>query len=161
MVQYATQLADISTDSYVGKTMTELTRRALLQRATISMATVVGLNAIRRSAFGGADDRPKFTMSLRCGSIGVRADQKTAIRLAHKHGFESVTPDARFLADLSDQLREQLLEEMKDKKLTWGAAGLPVQFHGDVRAFTDGIEQLPRLANGMQRAGVVNNGQKT
>lgn len=65
------------------------------------MATTLGLNAIRRSAFGGADDRPKFRISLRCGSIGVRADQKTAIRLAH--GFESVTPDAKFLADLSDE----------------------------------------------------------
>ena len=94
-------------------------------------------------------------MDLRCGSIGVRADQRNAIRLAYEHGFESVTPDPAFLAELSDESRARLLEEMKDKKLAWGAAGLPVEFRRDDKSFVDGIKRLPRLARGMQRAGVT------
>lgn len=135
--------------------MTDMTRRALLQRGTFPVATMLSLNAMRRPLFGNAHDPARFTMDLRCGSIGVRADQRTAIRLAHRHGFASVTPDPRFLADLSDESSAQLLEEMKDKKITWGAAGLPVQFNRDERTFADGLKRLPQLARGMQRAGVT------
>ena len=135
--------------------MTDITRRALLQRGTCSVATLLSLNAMRRPLFGDSRDQARFTMDLRCSSIGVRADQRTAIRLAHRHGFESVTPDPRFLADLSDASRSQLLEEMQDKKIAWGAAGLPVQFNRDDRTFADGLKRLPQLARGMQRAGVT------
>ena len=106
--------------------MIGMTRRALLKRGTFSVATMLSLQATGRSLLGDSYKRAKFTMSLRCHSIGVSADQRTAIRLAHKHGFESVVPDARFLADLTDDSRAQLIEEMKDKKISWGAAGLPV-----------------------------------
>lgn len=135
--------------------MTNITRRALLQRGTFSAATMLSLNAIRRSSFGDSHDRARFTMDLRCSSIGVRADQRTAIRLGHKHGFESITPDPTFLADLSDESRTQLRKALKDKKLAWGAAGLPVEFRRDEKTFAEGIKRLPRLASGMQRAGVT------
>ena len=44
---------------------------------------------------------------------------------------------------------------MQDKKISWGAAGLPVSFSRDEESFANGIKQLPRLARGMQRAGVT------
>ena len=135
--------------------MTDITRRALLQRGTFSVASMLSLNATGRSSFGGSHGKTRFTMDLRCSSIGVRADQRTAIRLAHTHGFESVTPDSKFLADLSDESRGELLNEMKDKKLVWGAAGLPVDFRRDEKTFADAVKRLPRLASGMQRAGVT------
>ncbi len=135
--------------------MTVMTRRSLLKRGAFSAATLASVSAIQRSLLGGFFDKAGFTMDLRCSSIGVRADQRKAIRLAHKHGFQSVTPHAGFLADLSDESRTQLLDEMKDKKITWGAAGLPLHFHGDEKTFADGIKNLPRFAAGMQRAGVT------
>ena len=150
------KLADMSAEFHIGKlTMTDITRRALLQRGAFSVAAMVSLNAMRRPLFGAAHDQAKFTMDLRCSSIGVRADQRTAVRLAHKYGFDSVSPDPTFLADLSDELRAHFLKEMKEKKIAWGAAGLPVQFHRDEKTFADGIKRLPRLARGMQRAGVT------
>ena len=135
--------------------MTDITRRALLQQGMFSVATLLSLNATRRSAFGQFGGGAKFTMSLRCHSIGVQADQMKAIRLAHKHGYDAVVPDARFLADLTDDARAQLLDDMKDKKLGWGAAGLPVSFGGDDERFEEGLKRLPRLAGGLQRAGVT------
>ena len=96
----------------------------------------------------------KFTMDLRCSSIGVRADLKEAIRLAHKSGFESVTPDPGYLAKLSSGELNELLAELKEKKLAWGSAGLPVQFRNDMTTFRGGADNLPKLAAALKEAGV-------
>jgi len=135
--------------------MTDINRRTLLHQGTLSAAGMLSLGAMRQPLFGAASKQACFTMDLRCGSIGVRADQQTAIRLAHAHGFQSVTPHPRFLASLTDESRSQLLGEMKDKQLVWGAGGLPVNMNSDEKTFADGIKQLPRLAKGLQHAGVT------
>ena len=135
--------------------MTDLARRRLLQHGALSVTAMLSLNAIRRPSYGSTHNRAKYTMDLRCGSIGVPADQRTAIRLAQAHGFESVTPEPKFLADLTDESRTQLLQEMKNKNLVWGAAGLSVEFRRDEKIFLEGIKRLPQLASGMQQAGVT------
>ncbi len=135
--------------------MANLTRRAALQKGALSVAAALHISARQNHVFAAASPPARFTMDLRCGSIGVRADQRTAIRLAHENGFESVTPNPNFLADLSDESRPQLLQELKDKKLVWGAAGLPVDFRRDEKIFADGVKRLPRLAAGLQRVGVT------
>ena len=94
-------------------------------------------------------------MDLRCGSIGVRADQREAIRLARRYGFESVEPSAHFLAGLSDDELQKVLAELKAARLVWGAAGLPVNFRRDEETFTAGLKKLPELARGLKRAGVT------
>ena len=96
----------------------------------------------------------KFTMDLRCGAIGVRADPREAIELAHQYGFESVEPSAHFLAELPDANLDELLADLKAKKLVWGAAGLPVNFRADEDRFKQGLGELPELARGLRRAGV-------
>ena len=96
-----------------------------------------------------------MTLSLSPGSIGVSANQPEAIALASRHGFESVEPYGDFLAGLSDPQLQQMLADLKAKGLTWGAAGLPVDFRQDEAKFKDGLKQLPRVAAGLQRAGVV------
>ncbi len=97
----------------------------------------------------------KFTQDLRGGSIGVKADQREAIRLAHQYGFESVSPDPQYLAKLSDSERNELVAELTEKKLAWGSAGLPVEFRKDESTFRGGADNLPKLAEAMQKAGVT------
>ncbi len=135
--------------------MANLTRRAALQKGALSVAAALHISTRKNQVFAAAGPPARFTMDLRCGSIGVRADQRAAIRLAHENGFESVTPNPNFLADLSDESRPQLLQELNDRKLVWGAAGLPVDFRRDEKTFADGVKRLPRLAAGLQRAGVT------
>lgn len=135
--------------------MRDITRRDLLQHGSFSLATLLSLNATRRTALGESENRATFTMSLRCHSIGVQADQTKAIRLAHKHGYDAVVPDATFLAGLTDDTRTRLLHDMKDKELGWGAAGLPVSFGGDDERFEAGLKRLPRLAAALQKAGAT------
>jgi sugar phosphate isomerase/epimerase len=133
--------------------MADLNRRVFLKKATAVGLAGVGMLGSRRAAAAAAGKR-KFTMDLRCGAIGVRADPREAIRLAHQYGFESVEPSAHFLAGLSGGELHELLAELKAKNLVWGAAGLPVNFRGDDAKFNEGLKQLPELAQGLQRAGV-------
>jgi sugar phosphate isomerase/epimerase len=95
----------------------------------------------------------KFTMDLVCGNIGVRARLPEAIALAHKYGFESVAPDAGFLRSLSDSEVSELREDLKSKKLVWGAAGLSVDFRGAEESFRNGLNRLTQDAKALKRAG--------
>jgi len=97
----------------------------------------------------------RFTLDLRCGSIGVQASQREAIALAAKHGFESVNAEPTFLATLDDPARVALLASMQTKKLTWGAAGLPVDFRRDEKRFRQDLKRFPSLCEGLQKAGVT------
>jgi len=105
---------------------------------------------------GSVDEGParKFTMDLVCGNIGVRVPLPQAIALAHKYEFESVAPDAGFLNSLSDSQLSELRDDLKTKKLKWGAAGLSVDFRGAAASFRNGLNGLPRDAGALERAGV-------
>ncbi len=96
----------------------------------------------------------KMTINLVCGAIGVKADQTRAIELAAKHGFESVEAHSSYLAGLSDAELETLNADLKKKKLVWGTSGLSVDFRKDEDTFKKGLKELPKLAKGLQRAGV-------
>ncbi len=126
-------------------------RREFLRWTTAAAVAGTGLGALSASA---AESRKRqFTMDLVCGAIGVRADQPEAIRLAEKHGFESLAPSPHFLAGLSDEELAKLRADMTAKSLVWGSAGLPVDFRGDEGKFRAGLESLPKLAAALNRAG--------
>ncbi len=92
-------------------------------------------------------------MDLVCGAIGVRARPEEAILLAHKYGFESLQPSPDYLAQLSDAQLSEVLAQLKELNLVWGAAGLPVDFRRDEATFESGMTQLPAVARSLQRAG--------
>jgi sugar phosphate isomerase/epimerase len=130
------------------------TRREFFQQLAATTLAITGVHAISRNARASADRR-RFTLDLRCGSIGVRANQKQAIALASKYGFESVAPSGAELARLSESELQQLLGELEAAQLVWGAAGLPVDFRRDDARFDEGMRQLKVQAAALQRAGVT------
>ena len=134
---------------------TTIRRRNLLASST---AMVLAAAMPGRCAFAAQQSQRKFTLDLRCGSIGIRADQREAIRLAHEYGFESVTPDAHFLTKLSASELAELVAEMKEKNLVWGSAGMPADFRKDEATFRNSLKELPAIAAAMQRAGVTRTG---
>ena len=97
----------------------------------------------------------KFTICLACGPIGVPDDPARAIERARRFGFESIEPSPAFLAKLSDVELQDYLGRMKEAKLTWGAAGLPVNFRGDDDAFDRDLKALPERAGALWRAGAT------
>jgi sugar phosphate isomerase/epimerase len=96
----------------------------------------------------------KMTLDLVCGNIGISAGQLEAIDLAARHGFESVGADGAGLASLTGDQLADLKAMMKSKALVFGAAGLPVDFRQDQARFEEGLQKLPGIAAGLQRAGV-------
>jgi sugar phosphate isomerase/epimerase len=97
----------------------------------------------------------KLKLCLSPGAIGVTASQTEAIDLAAKYGFEAVDPNAGYLASLSDAQLENLLAGLKSKGISWGAAGLPVDFRQDEAKFNEGMAALIKVAPVLQRAGVL------
>jgi sugar phosphate isomerase/epimerase len=95
-----------------------------------------------------------MTIDLVCGSIGVSANQREAIELAVRHGFESVGVDGAYLASLSEDQIAEVKALVKAKGLVFGAAGLPVEFRRDQLRFEEGMKNLPSVAAGLQRAGL-------
>jgi sugar phosphate isomerase/epimerase len=124
----------------------ELSMRAGIATAALAPAFISGraANATKR----------RMTLCLTPGSIGVSADQKEAIALAERHGFEAVEPYGGYLASLSEQQIDDLAGALKSKGLAWGAAGLPVEFRQDDGRFNQGLKELPKIAAALQRAGV-------
>jgi len=133
--------------------MSALNRRRFLELTAASLA----LGTSRASAAESDGPRPKrkFTMGLSCGSIGVGASFAQAVELAGQFGFESIEPPVDHLARLSDGQLQELLADLKAKRLAWGAAGLPIDFRGDEARFTEGLKPLARFAQTLHRAGVT------
>ncbi len=135
--------------------MTTTSRRKFLrQSATLAAAGLVftpgmGLAASRRPA------EAPFKMCLNPGAIGVRANQKELLDLAAEHGFDAIVAFPQALAEMDGGELQDLLEEMQRKGISWGAAGLPVQFRESEQKFREDMEALPRLAVALQRAGVT------
>ncbi len=133
--------------------MKHLSRRQFLQTSAAGVAAAaLGGNLPLAAA---APRKRKFTSNLACGSVGIRADQREAIRLAARYGFEAVEPSPHFLAGLSADELQELLAELKANKLVWGVAGLPVDFRRDEDKFRAGLAKLPALAEGLKRAGAT------
>ena len=123
-------------------------RRAFLAASAGALAAVTAARAAER----------KFTLAFTPGSIGVRADQRRAVEMAARYGYESVQPFAGDLAKLSDDELAALRAEMNGKNLQWAAAGLPVDFRRDEAAYREGLRALPGEAKTYQRAGVTRMG---
>jgi sugar phosphate isomerase/epimerase len=127
------------------------------RRFFFKASTLAGLSLARRFSVAAEAPGPrrKFTIALACGMIGVRGDPRKEIEWAVQFGFEAVEPAAAFLGKFSEGELEAYLGEMKSKKLSWGAAGFPVQFRGDDATFEQSMEVLPGFARTLQRAGVT------
>ena len=132
---------------------TLLTRREFLWRTS---AAVAATTLVQGAGKAFAQVSPtRMPLCLSPGSIGVSADQRGVIALAHQHGFTAVEPFPSFLAGLSDEARAELLADLKAKGLVFGAAGLPVDFRGDDSRFNQGLRELPRLAGALQKSGAT------
>jgi sugar phosphate isomerase/epimerase len=101
----------------------------------------------------GAKNRG-MQLHLSCGALGIRANQREAIDLAARHGFDAVDADLKFLAGLSGGELQDLLGTMASKKVGWALAGLPVDIRAEEPAFAEGLAALPANAEVLRKAGV-------
>jgi sugar phosphate isomerase/epimerase len=122
------------------------------------------MSVISRRAFVGAmslaplaavPPKPRMYTWLACATLGVKANQREAIELAHRHGFESVEPLAEELAAMSADDLKRVADDVKSKNLRWGTATMRLNFNVDDTAFASGMKALPKLAKAMQTVGAT------
>lgn len=99
-------------------------------------------------------EKRKFTMCLSPGAVGVQLNQKQLVQSAHEHKFESISAFGEELAGYSGTQIMDLLGEMKEKGLVWGAASLSVDFRKSEQLFQEGLNKLPKIAKALKTAGV-------
>ncbi len=97
----------------------------------------------------------KMKMCLVCGTIGVKVSQLEAIDLASRYGFEAVEPQADYLASLGDAELQKLLDDLKARRLVFGASPIRVDFRAAQEQFQTATKRLPEFARTLERAGVT------
>jgi sugar phosphate isomerase/epimerase len=133
--------------------MTGRTRREFLE--TLAGGVLVGtVNATSPRSAGTAPAPRLMTIDLVCGNIGLKVSQREAAELAARHGFESVGAQGGDLLAMAEADLASLKAFMAEKKLRWGAAGLPTDFRKDEETFRQTSAGLADFAKALRRAGV-------
>lgn len=131
--------------------MESINRRSFIRYATGSAAAMY----FASPAFATAPAAKRlFKISLNPFAIGVNLRQEELIDKALEFGFEAILPIPAQLAAMEAGNREDFLSRMKASNLSWDAAGLPVDFRKSEDLFKEGIAELPRLAEALQKSGV-------
>ena len=132
-----------------------MNRRMFVKTTTLAGLSVWGLNTLAQPTATTPAAQRRFTLCLDCGPIGLPSEPQKLIGWASQFGFEAIAPSAQFLRQLSETDLQTYLGEMKAKRLTWGAAGLSLEFRGGEAAFEEGLNGLPEFARALRRAGVT------
>ncbi|MGH9396451.1 MAG: TIM barrel protein [Terriglobia bacterium] len=134
----------------------KLTRRGFMARTGAVMGGISAATALPGGAAMAQNAHArKFYTNLSLGRLGFSGTFEQSVELAHTYGFEAVDPDTNLFARLSDGDLKRLLADLAAKNLTFGAAGLPVDFRHDDAAFNESLKALPEYSKTLARAGIV------
>ena len=129
-------------------------RRSFIKIAAVSSAsTFLSFNSF--GALKPTISGRKFRMSLNPGAIGVRVNQEELLEAAVKYGYEAIVPFSGTLAEWSDDQIKAFTEKMNSNDISWGAAGLPLNFRAEPEVHSEGIRELPKHAVALKKAGVT------
>lgn len=99
-----------------------------------------------------------FFTSLSPGALGFDPGFPTVVDLATKFEFEAVDPDLRHLRTLSEEELAKLSDQLEDRGLRWGVAGVPVDLTAEATTFARQLAELEAHAATLAAAGVVRAG---
>jgi len=128
-----------------------ITRREFLAAGA---TTGIALSTVGKLVAAATAPERKFYAILSLGRLGFQATFPESIRLAVKHGFGGLDPDPGYLASLYVESLHFLLDDLQERNLKFGAAGLPVEFRKDSETFNSDLKKLPATAAVLQRAGI-------
>ncbi len=115
--------------------------------ATAAMAFPISVQSKTRAM------KRKFKLCLNPGSIGVKLDQKGLLEAAVKYGYEAMVAYPSELQNWTNKEITDLNKEMKAHNISWGSAGLPLDFRKDEGTFKEGLKQLPAAGAALQKVG--------
>jgi ribosomal protein S11 len=120
----------------------------------ITRRAMIGSIPLMAASAALAQPKTKMKIYLSCGAIGVKASMSQALDYAAQYGFEAIEADAGWLTSASESDVARFLDRMKEKKIVWAQAGLPVEFRKSEGEFQAGMKTLPATAKALKRAGV-------
>jgi sugar phosphate isomerase/epimerase len=127
--------------------------RRMFCRSAIAAAILCAAKSSAQTS--DAKPRVKFYKTLSPGPIGVKADQRQALDYAVKYGFAGIAPEYGEFEKASRDSVFKWVDEMKQKGIRYGSAGLPVQFRADEDAFKKDMALLPQRVQLLGRMGVT------
>src|SRR5690606_37812419 len=87
-------------------------------------------------------------------AVGVNLGQEELMGKALEYGFEAILPIPAQLAEMETGQRNEFVSKMKTNNLSWDAAGLTVDFRKTDDVFQQGMANLPKIADALQKSGV-------
>jgi sugar phosphate isomerase/epimerase len=96
-----------------------------------------------------------FKLSLSPGNLGVSLDQQGTLDAAIQYSYEAIIAMPGVLQQWSETTMATFLKKMSDHHISWGSAGLPVQFRQDEARFKADLAQLADAAKTLQRVGAT------
>jgi len=128
-------------------------RRSFIKKSAILSTMVYAPLQSLASIY--ADSKRKFRMSINPGAVGVKLSQEELLDMAVKYGFEAIVPFSDTLVGWGETGISEFVDKMKTKNISWGAAGLPMNFRTDEETHRKGLHELPKFAWALNKAGVT------
>ena len=97
----------------------------------------------------------KFKICLNPGAIGVKADQNQLLDMAIEAGFEAIIANSNEMMSWDSDAVKSYVSKMESNNISWGAAGLPMDFRKDEASFKEGLNALPKHAKALESCGVT------
>ena len=126
-------------------------RRKFLLNTTMATAAM----GMPLKNWGSTTMKRAFKLCLNPGAIGVSLDQKALLQAAIQYNYEAITPMAKEMLQWSPDDRKAFKDELKSNDISWGSAGLPVEFRKGKEAFEAGLQNLRKQGPVLQEMGVT------
>lgn len=129
-------------------------RRKFILSSTLAMtaASVTPLSSL----FAGTKNTRKFKIALNPGIIGVKANFAQTLDYAIQYGYEAISPYTQeVMTDYSPAQLKEIMAKMKAHDISYDSINIPVEFRRDDATFREGIKELPKFCETMQRQGAT------
>ena len=129
-------------------------RRKFILSSTLAM-TAASL-APMSSLFARTAARRKFKIALNPGIIGVKANFAQTLDYAIQYGYEAISPYTQeVMKDYSTSHLTEIIARMKKHNISYDSINIPVEFRRDDATFKEGLKDLPKFCETMQRQGAT------
>ncbi|MFK7923888.1 MAG: sugar phosphate isomerase/epimerase family protein [Bacteroidia bacterium] len=120
-----------------------------------SSALAGSISLIQPQLWAQNKPKVKFKISLQTGNIGVQASQTDLLTMATEFGYDAIAPYPDSIIAWSAQEKASYLSKMADSALSWGSAGLPLEFRKGEKRFREDMALLPKRARALQSVGAT------
>ena len=134
-------------------------RRSFLTRTLLGAASLTTSGIMAHRLVPSENSLPrikrKYRLSLKADAIGVAGPVPNLLETAANLGFESIAMPSDQIVGFGERELNTLKQKAEELGLSWGSAGLPLQFRNSKEEYDRGMGQLPQHARAMAALGIT------